>query len=163
MNGMPPMLAYTIYAGLNSGSQPSIAIGQGPGHVRLWPSAPADDTYWIVILDANDPKKKVHEFIVPGQNNTAIPAGLDSYMSNPGYLFVVVTQYLNILHVPQGDVGRAAVWKRRVGLFYRQRQQIGGVADVMLGYVSGVEDHEIDRDFLGLQGLALRIDRKSVV
>jgi hypothetical protein len=100
---MPPMLAYTAYGSINPGSQPSIAIGQGPGHARFWPTAPVDDSYWIVILDANDPKRKVREFIVPGQNNTAIPAGLDAYMSNPGYIFAIVTQYLSILHVPQGD------------------------------------------------------------
>lgn len=101
---MPPMLAYTILGSLASGGWPSIAIGQGPGggHVRLRPNAPVDDSYWIVILDRNDPRKKVQEFIVPGQNNTTVPAGLDTYMSNPGYLFAIVTQYLSTLHVPQG-------------------------------------------------------------
>jgi hypothetical protein len=101
---MPPMLAYTILGSLYSGAYRSIAIGQGPGggHVRFNPSNPVDDSYWIVILDRNDPKKKVHEFIVPGQNNTAVPAGLDTYMSNPGYLFAIATQYLSTLHVPQG-------------------------------------------------------------
>jgi hypothetical protein len=102
MESMPPMLAYTIYGSIHSGSIPSIAVGQGPGKQRLRPDAPADDSYWIVILDGNDPKKKVHEFIVPGQNNTAVPAGLDTYMSNPGYIFAVVTQYLSTLNVPQG-------------------------------------------------------------
>jgi len=101
---MPPMLAYTILGSLAPGATPSIAIGQGPGggHVRLWPNKPADDSYWIVILDRNDPRKKVQEFIVPGQNNTAVPPGLDTYMNNPGYLFAIVTQYLSTLHVPQG-------------------------------------------------------------
>jgi hypothetical protein len=99
---MPPMLAYTIYGSIYSGGHPSMAIGQGPSKVRLSPGAPVDDSYWIVILDRNDPKKKVHEFVVPGQNNTSVPAGLDTYMANPGYLFAVVTQFLNTLHVPQG-------------------------------------------------------------
>lgn len=100
---MPPMLAYTIRSYLSSGGFPSIVIGQGPSKVGFRPDAPVDDSYWIVILDRNDPKKKVHEFVVPGQNNHAVPAGLDTYMSNPGYLFAVATQYLSTLHVPQGD------------------------------------------------------------
>jgi hypothetical protein len=100
---MPPMLAYTITGSIASGGFPSIVIGQGPSRGGLRPDAPVDDSYWIVIMDANDPKKKIHEFIVPGSSNTAIPAGLDTYMSNPAYLFAVVTQYLSTLHVPQGD------------------------------------------------------------
>jgi hypothetical protein len=42
------------------------------------------------------------EFIVPGQNNSSVPAGLDTYMSNPQYIFAVATQTLSTLHVPQG-------------------------------------------------------------
>ena len=99
---MPPMLAYTIRGSLISGLAPSIAIGQGPSKKWVTPAAPADDSYWIVILDSNDPTKKVQEFIVPGQNNTTVPAGLDKYMSDPGYIFAVVTQYLSTLRVPQG-------------------------------------------------------------
>ena len=101
---MPPMLAYTILGSLAPGGWPSRSIGHGPGggHVRFRPNNPVDDSYWIVILDRNDPRKKVQEFIVPGQNNTAVPAGLDTYMSNEKYLFAVVTQYLSTLHVPQG-------------------------------------------------------------
>jgi hypothetical protein len=103
MPPMPPMLAYTILGSLAPGATPSIAIGQGPsGHVRLRPKNPADDSYWIVILDRKDPRKIVQEFTVLGQNNTAVPAGLDTYMNNNDYLFAVVTQYLSTLHVPQG-------------------------------------------------------------
>ena len=70
----------------------------------------------------------------------------------------VIVEQLAV-HEPQGYVAQAAVAKRLVGLFYRQRQQIRGVADVMLGDISGVEDPEIDRDGLGFQGLALRIGK----
>jgi hypothetical protein len=99
---MPPMLAYTIY-GSFSQDQPWIHIGQGPNAHTISPATPQDGSYWIVILDANNPATKIHEFIVPGQNNTTVPSGLDQYMSNPGYLFAVVTQTLSTYWVPQGD------------------------------------------------------------
>jgi hypothetical protein len=100
---MPPMLAYTITGSLAPNVYPRMLIGQGPTRKAVWPSAPADDTYWIVFLDANNPTSKVQEFVVPAQNNSAVPSGIDAYMSNPAYLFAVVTQYLNGFHLPQGD------------------------------------------------------------
>jgi hypothetical protein len=100
---MPPMLAYTINGSLSSGTMPQIIIGQGPNKTYLKPNAPADDTYWFCILDANNPTHKVNEFVVPGAQNTNVPTGLDQYMSNPAYIIAVVTQYLSTLHVPQGS------------------------------------------------------------
>ena len=102
MAGMPPMLAYTIRAPLQTGVSPFIRIGQGQSAQVLRPNKPVDDSYWIVIMDANKPATKVHEWIVPGQDNTTVPSDLDQYMRNPGYLFAVVTQYLSNYHVPQG-------------------------------------------------------------
>jgi hypothetical protein len=100
---MPPMLAYTIHGNILPGGVPYINIVQGYKRNQIAPANPADDSYWIVILDANNPNNKVQEAVVPGQNNSTVPAGLDFYMSNPGYLFAIVTQYLNSMHVPQGD------------------------------------------------------------
>jgi hypothetical protein len=102
MTGMPPMLAYTVY-GSFTGDEPWITIGQGPNQHTISPGTPQDSSYWIVFLDANNPATKVHEFIVPGQNNTTVPSGLDQYMSNPDYLFAVVTETLSTFYVPQGD------------------------------------------------------------
>jgi len=102
MQNMPNMLAYTIQSGMSSGSSPFIVVGQGGDKVHLKPQNPQDDSYWIVILDASNPKHRVKEFIVPGSNVTTVPAGLDDYMKNPAYIFAVVTQFLNTLHVPQG-------------------------------------------------------------
>jgi hypothetical protein len=102
MTGMPPMLAYTIQGSLYSGAVPRITIGQRQGKKTLSPQNPTDDSYWIAILDANNPTNKVQEFVVPGSSNSAVPSGLDTYMSNPAYLFAVVTQYLSTLHLPQG-------------------------------------------------------------
>jgi hypothetical protein len=100
---MPPMLAYTIHGSLTAGAWPSIRIGQGQSSQPLRPNQPVDDSYWIVIMDANKPATKVQEWIVPGQNNATVPSNLDQYMTNPGYLFAVVTQFLSNYHVPQGD------------------------------------------------------------
>jgi hypothetical protein len=103
MQAMPPMLAYTAQAYATSGIAPSVVIGQGSTKKGLRPNSPKDDSYWIAILDATNPTNKVQEFIVPGSNNATVPQGLDEYMKSPNYLFLLATQYLSTLHVPQGD------------------------------------------------------------
>jgi hypothetical protein len=100
---MPPMLGYTIYGTIASGNIPVIRIVQGRQKTDIVPAAPADGSYWIAILDANNPVNKVKEFVVPGTSNTAVPAGLDAYMGKAAYLFAVVTQSLANYQVPQGD------------------------------------------------------------
>jgi hypothetical protein len=103
MTGMPPMLAYTIRSPIQTGATPFIRIGQGNSAQVVRPNqTPADNSYWFVILDANKPATKVQEWIVPGQNNTMLPSDIAQYMSNPGYLFAVVTQVLANSSVPQG-------------------------------------------------------------
>jgi hypothetical protein len=99
--GMPPMLAYTLRAPIqpNTGN-PTIRVGQGSGVQVLAPGQPQEMSYWIVILDANKPTAKLQEWVF--QNNKAIPTGLDQYMSNPKYLFAVLTQSLGSSGVPQG-------------------------------------------------------------
>ena len=99
---MPPMLAYTVQGYINAGGYPRITVGQGQTKKTLMPGNPVDDSYWIAILDANNPTNKVQEFVVPGSQNSAVPAGLDAFMSKPGFLFALVTQNLSTLHVPQG-------------------------------------------------------------
>jgi hypothetical protein len=103
MTGMPPMLAYTIRSPIQTGATPFIRVGQGNSAQVVRPNqTPADNSYWFVILDANKPATKVQEWIVPGQNNTMLPGDIAQYMSNPGYLFAVVTQVLANSSVPQG-------------------------------------------------------------
>jgi hypothetical protein len=100
---MPNMLAYTIKsAGASSGIPPSIIVGQSPTKARIDPTNPADDTFWFAFLDHNNPKNKAQDFVVPGSNNTTIPGGVDQYMTSPNYIFVFSTQFLSILHLPQG-------------------------------------------------------------
>jgi hypothetical protein len=102
MTNMPNMLAYTIRGGFSPGVAPHIVVGQGPSKVGFTPTNPADDSYWFVFLDRNNPKSKPKDFVIPGQNNTTVPAGVDAYMSNPQYIFAVATQFLSVLHIPQG-------------------------------------------------------------
>ena len=102
MSNMPNMLAYAVKGGLSSNYQPTIVVGQGKSGVSFYPQNAQDDTYWIAIIDAMKPTTLVKDFLVPGSNNSSVPAGLDTYMTNPQYLFAVVTQCLSTLHVPQG-------------------------------------------------------------
>src|SRR5215208_1730636 len=103
MQDMQNMLAYTIQSGSYSGASPGLIVGQGRTATAMRPQNPQDDSYWIVILDGMNPKNKVKEWVVSGSSNSSVPTDLDGYMSNPQYIFAVVTQYLSTLHVPQGD------------------------------------------------------------
>ena len=105
MPPMPPMLGYTVIGSLNVPSTPVIRIAKGKQTTAITPASPQDDSYWIAILDVNNPVNKVKEFTINGNTgNTTVPAGLDTYMSNPAYLFVVATQSLSNAYVPQGDL-----------------------------------------------------------
>jgi hypothetical protein len=95
-------LAYTIKSSLHAGVTPLVCIGTGGGanETFLKPASPVDDSYWIAILDSKNPRQKVHEWVF--QSNSTVPAGIDTYMNNPDYIFVVATQYLYTFNVPQG-------------------------------------------------------------
>lgn len=103
MSSTQNIIAYAIQSGLLSDYQPVIVVGQGQSGAFFSPQNPQDDTYWIAIFDAMNPTKLVQDFLIPGSQNSTIPNGLASLMSNPGYLFAVTTQALSTLHVPQGD------------------------------------------------------------
>ena len=98
---MQHMLAYTIQPSTYPNNRPYVTIGVGRDATQIAPDSPQDDSYWIAIINAKNPRQKVKDWVVPGQNN-AVPPGIDTYMNNPDYIFVVATQYLNTLHVPQG-------------------------------------------------------------
>ena len=100
---MPNMLAYTVRSTMFSGGAPSLIVGYGRDGTAMSPANPQDDSYWIVILNAKNPREKVKEWVVPGQSNTAIPSGIDTYMNDPDYIYALATQFLSTLHVPQGD------------------------------------------------------------
>jgi hypothetical protein len=99
---MPHMLAFTIHPSINN-AQPSAIIDVGRNKTALAPTPnAADDSYWICIIDAKNPRVKVKEWVVPGSQNSTVPSGLDTYMNDPDYIFVVATKTLSTLHVPQG-------------------------------------------------------------
>jgi hypothetical protein len=100
---MQDMLAYTIQSGYYSGGSPYLIVGQGRTATRITPTNPQDDSYWIVLLYNMNPTYKVKDWVVPGSNNSLVPADLDTFLSDPQFIFAIVTQYLSTLHVPQGD------------------------------------------------------------
>jgi hypothetical protein len=103
---MPPMLGYAVEGSLTSPAYPFIRVSSGIHSVTtISPANPQDDSYWFVILDANNPASKVKEWVVGANGgNTAVPSGLDQYMSNPAYIFGVLTQSISNAYVPQGDL-----------------------------------------------------------
>jgi hypothetical protein len=101
---MASMLAYNLNSTLNTpGAIPTISVGQGPGQVILAPANPSDNSYWICILNAETPTTKVAEMVVPAANNSAAPALLQKYASDPTVIIALITQNLYSLQVPQGD------------------------------------------------------------
>jgi hypothetical protein len=97
------MLPYTVKAGIGSSVAPVVSVGVGASQQRFNPNQPTDDTYWWYFLD-NSTQKLVYSLLVPASNNTTVPGGVDTYMSNSDLLFGVVTQNLSMLHLPQGDL-----------------------------------------------------------
>ena len=99
-------LAYTITSSLADTSfpnnSPAVRIGTGRDETYLRPAAQQNNSYWIVILSAKNPREKVKEWVF--DNNLQVPAGIDTYMNDPDYIFVVTTQNLITYQVPQGDL-----------------------------------------------------------
>jgi hypothetical protein len=104
MPSMPPMLAYSIKSGLMPTYYPQAIVGQGTSRKSFYPNNPQNDMYWFYFLDAANPDTKVYDVVIPGSSNSSVPAGLDTYMNNPGLLFGVVTYCLETIHVPQGPL-----------------------------------------------------------
>jgi hypothetical protein len=101
---MASMLAYNLNSTLNNpGTIPTISIGLGSGQTVLYPANPQENSYWICILDAQTPTKKIAEMVVPAANNSAVPKGLDTYLANPDVIVAIITQNLYGTQVPQGD------------------------------------------------------------
>jgi hypothetical protein len=99
---MPNLLAYTIKSGFVSGDYPQAVVGLGTSNTYFGPANPTDDSYWIYFLDRSNPASLVYQTVVPGADNSSIPAGLTQYLENENLLFGVVTQALSTIHVPQG-------------------------------------------------------------
>jgi hypothetical protein len=96
----PKMLGYSI---TSSNTQPPfMVVGVRGNATRITAAHPQLGSYWIVILSAKNPKQMVMEWVVPAQNHSTVPPGLDAYMSNPDYIFAVVTYNVGSYEVPQG-------------------------------------------------------------
>jgi hypothetical protein len=133
---MPPMLAYTLRAPIQSGAGTAlIKIGQGSSVQTLTPNGAKDQSYWFVILDANKPASIVQQWVT--QSNNAIPSGLDQYMSNPAYLFAVVTQVLSNGQVPQGPLYDYLA-KHGAGRELQKLEQISSYTDPPYGLFARV-------------------------
>src|SRR5438105_15416112 len=71
MTGMPPMLAYTLRAPIQTNAGTAlIKIGQGSSVQTLTPNVAKDQSYWIVILDANKPATIVQQWVT--QHNKSV-------------------------------------------------------------------------------------------
>jgi hypothetical protein len=99
----PNMLGYSITSSNAQVEAPFIVVGVRGNATRIAPANPQFGSYWIVILSAQNPTQKVKEWVVPAQNHSTVPPGLDAYMSNPDYIFAVVTYAVGSSQVPQGD------------------------------------------------------------
>jgi len=98
---MPPMLAYTIHSPVSNNDNIRIMVGQAPNTTYIVPNVPNDAMYFY-FLDRMNPRNKVFELVIPGNQNTAVPTVLQQYMSNPGLIFGMVTKSILLTHVPQG-------------------------------------------------------------
>jgi len=101
MASAPIMLAYTVKGGISPGDSPVVYVGQGSGKQQLGPNQALNNSYWWYFLD-NATQKMLYNVVVNGSSNTSVPAGIDTYMTNPSVFFGVVTQNLSSLYLPQG-------------------------------------------------------------
>jgi hypothetical protein len=74
----PQMLAYSITSSNHQVEVPFIVIGSRGDAISMYPTSP--------------------------QSNSTVPPDLDSYMSNPAYIFALATYGLGSFQVPQGDL-----------------------------------------------------------
>jgi hypothetical protein len=96
-------IPFSIKCGRNgTPQQPVVYVGAKPNTTIFEANNLPNDSYWILILSANNPRTKVKEWFWPGKDASTVPPGLDAYMADPGNIFVVATRSLLIEHVPQG-------------------------------------------------------------
>src|ERR1700710_2051596 len=118
---MPPMLAYTVASTPWTNNNPYVVVDVGSKKTNLHPANGQDDSRWIVMIDANNPRTKVKEWVIPAAgrvvpfwiviiyaNNprtkdtewlipaagATVPAGIGTFMDDQKYIFAVCTQYL---------------------------------------------------------------------
>jgi hypothetical protein len=98
----PNMLGYSITSSTQQPEAPFIVVGVRGNSSYIAPANAQPGCYWIVILNASNPKQKVKEWLLPAKDHSTVPPDLDAYMSNPAYIFAVVTYWVGSSQVPQG-------------------------------------------------------------
>ena len=98
----PNMLGYSITSSTQQPEVPFVVVGVRGNATYIRPANLPAGSYWIVILSAVNPRQKVTEFVLPAKDHSTVPPGLDAYMSNPDYIFAVVTYWVGSSQVPQG-------------------------------------------------------------
>jgi hypothetical protein len=97
------MLAYSIFSSYEAGSiAPQILVGPTPG-VKFTPNNPQENSYWFNAINAQN-LQSVYNYVQAGTNNTAVPPGLEQYISNQAYIVTLATQSLFAFSVPQGPL-----------------------------------------------------------
>ena len=81
---------------------PFIVVGVRGNSTRITPANAQPGCYWIVILSAKNPKQKIKEWVMPAKDHSTVPPDLETYMSNPDYIFAVTTYWVGSNQVPQG-------------------------------------------------------------
>jgi hypothetical protein len=95
-------LAYMVRSSNSDNISPLVIIDVGRNETVIRPDKPLAGSYWFVFLDANNPRVKVKEWIVPTKDHSAVPAGIDTYMNDPKYIYALATHSLWTPWVPQG-------------------------------------------------------------
>jgi hypothetical protein len=101
---MPKMLAYSVQSSIWQNNPPSACIDVGINRTWLYPASAQDNSYWFVVVAANNPRVKLKEWLLPGTQNSTVPPGIDTFMNDPNNLFFIGTQYLSTLNMPQGPL-----------------------------------------------------------
>jgi hypothetical protein len=101
---MPKMTAYTIQSSTFANNPPSVCVDVGPNKTFLVPANKQDNSYWFVVMTANNPRVKLKEWLLPGTSNSTVPPGIDTFMNDPNNLFFIGTQSLSTLNMPQGPL-----------------------------------------------------------
>jgi hypothetical protein len=130
-------LAYTIRSSNSDNLSPTIVIDVGRNETIIKPATPTMNTYWIAFLDASNPRVKVKEWIIPGKEHSVVPAGIDTYMNDPRYIYVVATQTLWVYNIPQGPFYDFLA-KYGAGRALQRLEQINAQGQVL---TSGGYDH----------------------
>ena len=98
-------LPYAVKSAFDGGNRPAVVVGKKFGsHPNATtflppPNAPTNSC-WILIISANDPRKKVMDWVLP--QNSTVPGDIGPYMDNSGNIFVVATNALEHSNLPQG-------------------------------------------------------------